>query len=221
MNENHTINVPILIPEVVDAFHKLYYHFLGWDKYTYLGHQIKQCPFDLQIYQEMIFNLRPKYIIQTGVAGGGSVLYFATMLDLIGADKDAVVIGIDVTLTPAAKTLKHPRIRLIEGSSSDPQTIQKIESMVPNGIGLVSLDSDHSAKHVLDELRIYNKFVGNGSYLVVEDSNINGHPVFPNFGAGPYEGTELYLQEEKRFVLDNEIIMRNLFSFHLWLKRIS
>jgi cephalosporin hydroxylase len=218
-----TIPVDFSPSEVIDAFHRLYYHFLGWDKNSYLGYQIKQCPFDIQVYQELVFKMRPRFIIQTGVAGGGSALFLATLLDLIGMDQSAVVIGIDISLSPEARTLRHPRIRLVEGSSTSAETIKAVESYLPDTGGMVSLDSDHSAGHVTEELRIYRKYVGIGSYLVVEDTNINGHPVLPGFGPGPLEAVEAFLQEDHRFVRDEQVWLRNLFSFHQygWLKRVS
>ena len=210
---------PAQIQAAVDSFHDLYYCSLGWDRNYYLGYQIKQCPLDLHLYQELVFRVRPGFIVQTGVAGGGSMLYFATLLDAIGADPAAVVVGIDIELTPEARTLKHPRIRLLEGSSADPDTLQAAEALLPRGGGLVSLDSDHTAAHVLKELRLYQRLVGIGSYLVVEDTNLNGHPVYPGFGPGPWEAAQAFLQEETRFVTDNEIWQRNLFSCHQWLRR--
>jgi cephalosporin hydroxylase len=221
MGPDNYIHVPLPGRVVADAFHQLYYNSLAWDQNQFLGYPIQQCPFDLQVYQELIHRLRPEFIVQTGVAAGGSILHFAALLDLIGADGDAVVIGVDIALSARARTLRHPRVRLIEGSSTDPAVVERVKSFAPGGCGLVSLDSDHSAAHVLNELRIYRQFVGVGSYLVAEDTNVNGHPVFPHFGPGPYEAAAAFLQQEPAYIRDDSVWERNWFSFHQWLRRQS
>jgi cephalosporin hydroxylase len=204
------------------VFHWYYYYDLDtWPRNTFLGYPIQQCPFDLQLYQELIFQQRPACIVQTGVADGGSLLYFASLLDLIGADKNALVIGVDIELREKAQTLKHPRIRLLQGSSTDDQTVSRVVDLLKGRSALVSLDSDHSMNHVYAELQIYHRFVEVGSYLVVEDTNINGHPVLPEFGPGPYEAVERFFRDDNCFVRDDALWQRNPFSFHQygWLNR--
>lgn len=206
---------------IIDTFHRLWYDSAAWKQTTFLGYPIQQLPQDLQVYQELVYKERPSFILQTGVAHGGSILYFAHLLDMIGAPRDSVVIGIDRDLRAEARTLAHPRIRLVEGDSTASETLDRVRPLLPAPTGLVSLDSDHSCEHVLRELQIYHPFTGPGQHLVVEDTNINGHPVFRQHGPGPLEAVEKFLRSHPDFVRDDSLWQRHLFSFHQygWLVR--
>jgi cephalosporin hydroxylase len=209
---------------VIDRFHCLWYDAsTTWQQNSYFGHRIQQLPLDLWLYQELICRERPAFVLQTGVLYGGSVLYFAHLFDLLGAGPEAIVIGIDNEITPDAQRLSHPRIRLLEGDSTSLETVRSVEEMIPAPHGFVSLDSDHTREHVLGELEIYHRFVGVGCHLVVEDTNINGHPVYPDFGPGPYEAVEEFLKRTPHFARDDQVWRRNLLSFHQygWLVRVE
>ena len=101
------------------------------------------------------------------------------------------------------ETPKHERIKYIIGSSTDKQTVNEIKNLINNKRKvMVILDTDHSMEHVLKELKIYSEFVSVGSYLVVEDSNVNGHPVLPKFGPGPMEAIDDFLRKNSDFIID-------------------
>ncbi len=203
---------------IIDSFHRIYYNSETWQQNRFLGLRIEQSPLDLHLYQELVFSTRPNFIIQTGVAAGGSILFFASLLDMIDSEPTSLVIGIDIKLTEQANTISHPRVRLIEGSSIEQPIVDQVKSLVGPGNCMVVLDSDHSQAHVQTELQLYSGYVSSGCYLVIEDTNINGHPVYPSFGPGPYEAASEFLIHDDRFVEDN-LWKKNLYSQHRWLKR--
>jgi cephalosporin hydroxylase len=208
------------IEKTVDAFHNLYYHDAGestWRDTNWLGHRIFKCPLDLWIYQEILWEVKPEVIVECGTCLGGSALWLATMCDLLQKGR---VITIDID-PPDGKPL-HPRLTYLQGSSTSDHIVERIRrSIRPGEKVMVILDSDHSKDHVLNEMRIYSKIVSVGSYLIVEDGDINGHPVYPDFGPGPMEAIDEFFRENRDYLIDTKREKFLLtFNPHGYLKRI-
>ena len=189
---------------IVKEFQRLYYNTRSrtWLNTNWLGVPIIKCPFDLWIYQEMLFELRPDVVIECGTSKGGSAYFLSSMCELLGGGQ---VITID--LYPKPNRPQHERLTYLSGSSTDPQIIRDVTQRIRDAAGegasvLVILDSDHSREHVLDELRLYSPLVTPGSYVIVEDTQLNGHPVWPDFGPGPMEAVDIFLSENDEFVID-------------------
>lgn len=158
----------------------------------------QKCPLDLWIYQEIIFELRPDLIIETGTCYGGSTLFLAHMCEMIGNGK---VISVD--LKALATRPWHDRIGYIAGSSIDQAVIKFISKKATSARTiLVILDSDHNRDYVLKEMECYAPLVTKGSYLIVEDSDVNGHPICPDHGPGPAEAITDFLKTHPEFEVD-------------------
>jgi len=192
--------------QIVDRFHDLYYSKLdeGRGLHTivlaWMGHEMFKCPMDLWLYQELIVLKRPGLIIETGTYKGGSALYLACICDLVGQGS---VVTIDIDDSHAAIRPQHPRLRYVTGSSTAPEIFEQASSLAAEaGDVMVILDSDHRRDHVLDELRLYSTLIPVGGLLVVEDTNVNGHPTYASFGPGPWEAVDAFLDENDGFVAD-------------------
>ena len=185
---------------ITRRFHRIYYGSSGTtheDTY-WLGVPALKCPLDLWIYQEIIFALKPDAIVECGTRFGGSALFMASILDVLGVGEVITVDIEDVKGKP-----QHRRVRYLIGSSTSEDTVEHISKLVDGKqTVIVLLDSDHHKEHVLKELRIYSRFVTKGSYLIVEDTNINGHPVLQEFGVGPMEAVAQFLKENGDFAVD-------------------
>jgi cephalosporin hydroxylase len=196
--------------KVLQAADKYDYSYL----WSWMGIPIIQLPADVLATQEVIWATKPDIIVETGVARGGSVLFMASLLELIGKGK---VIGVDVDIRAHNRDsiARHPmakRVHLIEGSSIDAAIVAKVRAEIPAGASvMVVLDSDHSRDHVLAELRSYAPLVTQGCYLVVADTGLgyltpeqtprNRSKVWLK-GDEPRAALEAYLGESDRFEVD-------------------
>jgi cephalosporin hydroxylase len=149
----------------------------GWDtKYVYgfswLGRPVIQLPEDMIRIQEVIYDIKPDVIVETGVAHGGSLIFYASLCKAIGKGR---VIGIDIEIRPHNRTAIEdhslsPLISLFEGSSIDADIVQSVKDQIGAAeTVLVLLDSNHKKKHVLAELEAYSPLVSSGSYIVACD----------------------------------------------------
>lgn len=150
---------------------------VGWDQkypyaFTWLGRPIVQLPEDMVRIQEVIFAVKPDVIVETGVAHGGSLVFSASLCKAMGQGR---VIGIDIEIRPHNRKAIEEHflasyITLLEGSSTAPEIITKVKSLIKAGeTALVILDSCHEKKHVADELEMYFPIVSLGSYIVATD----------------------------------------------------
>ena len=162
-----------------EAFERLSRHWVrvGWNqKYPYtfswMGRPVIQLPEDMIRIQEVVYRIKPEVIIETGVAHGGSLIYYAS---LCKAMEKGRVIGIDIEIRPHNRKAIEAHelfgyITLVEGSSIAPEIVEKVKALVrPGETVLVILDSNHTRQHVADELEAYSGMVTPGSYIVATD----------------------------------------------------
>ena len=211
--------------EFVDLRRRIYEHLVRYKysyNFTWLGRAIIQMPDDILAIQELIFQIKPDLIVETGVAHGGSMALSASMLDFLGDEGE--VIGIDIEIRPHNRKAleEHPlftRMHLIEGSSVDQNVYAQVSSRAKHRKRvMVLLDSDHTHDHVLHELRLYSALVTKSSYLVVFDTVVDelSASAFPDrpWGPGnsPKSAIDAFLRECHRFEIDWNISARLPFS---------
>lgn len=192
--------IPIISNLITRQFHKMYYYAMKrtWHNTYWLGIPASKCPLDLWVYQEIIYEQKPDVIIECGTNRGGSALFFASMFDLV---KHGRILTIDIE--DFGNKPAHERITYLLGSSIADEVVNKVRDFINDGEKvMVVLDSDHSMKHVLSELKTYSEFVTPGCYLIVEDSNVNGYPVIPQFGPGPMEAIKSFISGNANFEID-------------------
>jgi len=183
--------------------------------FTWLGRPVIQFPQDLAALQEIIWNTRPDLIIETGIAHGGSLIFHASMLQLLSNDGRVLGIDIDIREHNRAEIEEHPmfeRIEMIQGSSIDDAIAAQVAAIATEAERvMVVLDSNHTHEHVLRELELYAPLVTKGCYLVVCDTLIEDMPEgsFPNRpwdkGDNPRTAVDAFLETTERFEVDTAL----------------
>lgn len=211
--------------QIIDDFHKLSYtaayeENLTWQRTQWLGFPLFKMPQDLLTLTDVIWQVKPQLIVECGTAAGGSALFMAHYLDAMGSGK---ILTLDIR--PIDRNYPaHPRIAYVGGQSDlDDEVLAEVKRYCDfyKGPVMVILDSDHSAAHVAKELEAYCGFVTPGSYLIVEDENVNGHPVLKEHGPGPFEAAEEWLPRHPEFRKDERVPRWQLFSQHGWYRRVK
>ena len=183
--------------------------------FTWMGRPIIQTPQDMVALQELIWRTHPDVVVETGIAHGGSLIYLASLMELLGGD--GRVVGVDIEIRPhnRVEIERHPmarRIKLIEGSSVEPETFAEVTRAIAGKQRvMVILDSNHTLDHVERELKLYSPLVTQGCYLVVFDTLLEDMPedlqgVRPwGPGNGPKTAVHEFLKTSKRFEIDASV----------------
>ena len=191
--------------------------------WTWMGLPIIQMPEDIVLTQEIMWETKPDFVIEAGIAWGGSLALYAAFQEIQGFGK---VIGIDVTIPAHNReailgTPVSHRISLVEGSSSDPEIYDQIVAQIPDGSNiLLVLDSNHTHEHVLAELKLWSPLLQKGNYIIVSDTVVEvipeqTHRARPwGHGNNPMTAVEEFLRTDDRFSVKNQYSDRAFASFN-------
>lgn len=222
--EEHKRRQSIALGKDEAVFRQSVDFFSAVDRYDYpylwnwMGVPIIQMPADIMATQEVIWATKPDVIIETGVARGGSVLFMASLLEMMGTGGKVIGVDIDIRAHNRDSIENHPmskRVTLIEGGSVDVDTLARVRAEITAGARVMAvLDSDHSRAHVLEECRAYGAMVTPECYLVVADTLI-GHMSAEqapkkrsklwSMGDEPLAALNDYLSECDRFEVDEAL----------------
>jgi len=186
--------------DLKDGFVAAYWRSLAWKQTKWLGYGAAVPPTDLFTYQEIVTEVGPDWIIETGTGDGGRALFFASLCDLLGRGQ---VVSIDTGT--AGDLPQHPRITYLRGRAHSDDVVAKVRALVgddPNG--LVVLGTRGAGMRMRQEFDAFKGFVAVGSYVIMEQTVLNGYPVDASFGAGPHEAVRRILRLEGDFVADSE-----------------
>jgi cephalosporin hydroxylase len=201
------------LKKLATKFYEIFSSYRYQYNFSWLNRPIIQIPQDIVALQEIITIVKPDLIIETGVAHGGSLIFYASLLELLGQGQ---VVGIDIDIRAHNRQaieahFLSKRIKLIEGSSVDQAVFDQVVTIAKNHKKvLVCLDSLHTHEHVLKELKLYSQLVSSDSYLVVFDTIIEQMPddfsINRPWGKGnnPQTAVSSFMKDNKEFVIDRQ-----------------
>jgi cephalosporin hydroxylase len=201
--------------------------------FSWMGRPIIQFPEDIMAMQEIIMDIKPDVIIETGIAHGGSIIFSSSMLELLGGDRIVIGIDIDIRQHNRQEIESHPmakRIKMIEGSSVDSEIAAQVKDICkPYKKIMVCLDSNHTHEHVIKELETYSPLVSVGSYLIVLDTFVEDMPqhFFEDrpwdVGNNPKTAVRQFLKTHNEFIVDASIHNKLLITVapEGYLKRVN
>jgi cephalosporin hydroxylase len=192
--------------EIIERFTRIYYRSRVWGGQTkWFGVDSLQTPCDNWAMQEIIWEVKPDYIVETGTYTGGTALFYATVLEKVSGMAKVLTMDMDPKVEEASKhKLFNDRVQVIKGNSLDPEIVRLIREKVKNKKVILTLDSNHKKEHVLKELNLYADIVSPGSYMVVQDTSIDIYGLAAEeVGAGPMEAVKEFLKTRSDFEIDH------------------
>jgi cephalosporin hydroxylase len=193
---------PMQIPEELTAeFTDMFWRSLAWQETTWLGRRVVNCPTDLLAYQDLIAKVKPDWVIETRTGAGGRAMFLATICELLGHGQ-----VLSIQERAAGKLPEHPRVRYVTGHSVDEDTVRQVRDIVGDpSNALVILGSRGGRERMVQEFEAYAPLVPVGSYIVMENTIVNGNPVLPEFGPGPAEAVRKILRLRSDFAPDRGV----------------
>ena len=181
---------------------------------SWLGIPTLQHPFDAWVTQEIIVETRPDRIVEAGAFVGGSATMWAMLLEHVVPDGRVIAIDLNDNMDKARTVdVFRRRVDFVQGSTVDPAIVAHVARLVDGHRTMVILDSAHDVAHVAAEIEAYAPLVSSGCYLIVQDGFVNGHPLEPDHGPGPYEAVQDFVATDDRFEVDRSR-ERMLFTFN-------
>jgi cephalosporin hydroxylase len=190
---------PTPIPEQLQAqFTDAFWRSLAWRDTAWLGQRVERTPTDLVVYQELVARVRPDWIVEMRATNGGGAIFFASICDLVGTGQ-----VLSLVTDPDGERPEHPRITYVTGVPTEEETRRRVFETVGETSNALVLIPAAPLRTILAEFKRYAPLVGVGSYVIFEGTIVNGHPVLPGYGPGPFEAIQEILKHRRDFAPDH------------------